>query len=79
MTPRKALTIDDVGEMLHLECERSGGQLAWAKEHGVSPQYVNDVISWRKRPGKMIADALGLVENPRTWSLTKYDNKRTKR
>ena len=42
------------------ECEAPGGQAAWAKAHGVSAAYVNDVLRERREPGKSILDALGL-------------------
>ena len=42
------------------ECEAPGGQAAWAKAHGVSAAYVNDVLRERREPGKAILDALGL-------------------
>lgn len=36
----------------------------WAEKHGLSPQYVSDVIRGRRDPGKAITDAFGL--EPRT-------------
>ena len=71
----KMLTADDVREMLRRECEKAGGQSAWAKSHGVSPQFVCDVLSGYRAPGEAIAKGLGLVETPRTWTLdTVRDN-----
>lgn len=40
-------------------CEAAGGQKAWAERHGVSPQYVNDVLNARRDPGASILRALG--------------------
>ena len=72
----EALTAEQVRERLRKACEAEGGQAAWAKRYGVSPQYVNDVLSRHRLPGAMIASGLRIVENPRTWRLTKYADKR---
>lgn len=40
-------------------CKAAGGQSAWAKAHGVSPQYVSDVLRG-KPPGDAILSALGI-------------------
>lgn len=34
-------------------------QAAWAKDHGISPGYVSDVIQGRREPGKAMLKALG--------------------
>lgn len=61
-------TMQEVVDLLRRACVESGGQSAWATKNGVSPQFVNDVLQCRREPGKLITRALGLVENPRTWS-----------
>lgn len=35
------------------------GQSAWADSHGVSQQYVNEVVNFKTKPGPKIAKALG--------------------
>lgn len=40
-------------------CVAEGSQKAWAKKHGLSPAYVNDVINGRREPANTIAEALG--------------------
>jgi len=40
-------------------CDRMGGQSNFARAHGVSTAYVNDVLQGRREPGKKILDALG--------------------
>lgn len=50
----------DVLLILKLEYENLGSQNAWAKKHGISQSYVNDVLQGRKNPGGLILDALGL-------------------
>lgn len=54
------LTLIDVFGRLRKECRAAGGQKAWAEAHGVSPQYVNDVLHARREPGESILRALGL-------------------
>lgn len=38
----------------------TASQAQWAREHGISPGYVNDVLNGRREPGKAILEALGL-------------------
>lgn len=54
------MTSFDVCTMLRQRCNAAGGQSAWAKAHGVSPQYVCDVLSARREPGDSILASLGL-------------------
>lgn len=60
MSRRKRLTTEDVRTQLIKACEAAGNQAAWARAHGLSVPYVNDVIRRRRDPGKAICDALGL-------------------
>ena len=51
---------DEVVRLLSAAIEREGGQVAFAKHHGVNRTYLNMVLN-RKRPvGDTIAEALGL-------------------
>ena len=54
------MTSFDVCSLLRRRCREAGGQSAWANAHGVSPQYVCDVLKARREPGDMILAALGL-------------------
>ena len=40
--------------------QERGGKAALAKELGISRQYLNDVLSGYREPGKKVLDALGL-------------------
>lgn len=45
------------------QCERAGGQAAWAQKHGLSPSYVSDVLAGNRGSkiiGAAILKALGL-------------------
>jgi len=51
---------DEIVRLLRAAIEREGGQVAFAKHHGVNRTYLNMVLN-RKRPvGDAVAKALGL-------------------
>ena len=47
-------------DLLEKRIAAVGGPAAWARNHGISQQYVCDVRAGRKRPGPKILAALGL-------------------
>ena len=50
----------DIERMLYDACARHPkGQAGWAREHGVSPQFVNDVLSGRRAVTNAIANVFG--------------------
>ena len=51
---------DDVVQPLRDAIEREGGQVAFAKHHGVNRTYLNMVLNGRRPMGDAIAEALGL-------------------
>lgn len=51
----------DVFARLRAACQAAGGQKAWAERHGMSAQYVGDVLATRRPIGPSILTALGLV------------------
>ena len=63
----KNLSADEVRERLRKACEDAGSQAAWARDHGVSPAFVCDVLCGRRQPGELITLGLDLLENPRSW------------
>lgn len=54
------LGLEAVRLRLQKQVNVAGGQTAWAKRHGVSLAYVNDVLQSRRLPGDKITDAMGL-------------------
>lgn len=54
------LSAAEVRDKLKNSCETAGSQSAWAKLHGLSGPYVNDVIHGRREPGAAICEALGI-------------------
>jgi DNA-binding transcriptional regulator YdaS (Cro superfamily) len=55
MTEKQAL------ERLQQSVKAAGGQKAWAARHGVSPQFVCDVLHGRRGLTDTICQALGLI------------------
>jgi hypothetical protein len=53
--------IDPVAE-LRRACDAAASQRQWALAHGVSAQYVADVLAGRRDPGPAILAALGLAK-----------------
>ena len=52
-------SIDVVSE-LEVMVSKCNGQREFAKQHGLSAQYVNDVLHGKRKPGPKILKALGL-------------------
>jgi len=48
-------------ERLHQSVKKAGGQKAWAQKHGVSPQFVCDVLHGRRGLTETICQAIGLI------------------
>jgi DNA-binding transcriptional regulator YdaS (Cro superfamily) len=55
----------DLIAILRSECIAAGGQQAWARGKGFSPQYVNDVLRGRRDVSEAMANALGFVREVR--------------
>jgi hypothetical protein len=51
---------DDVVQLLRDAIEREGGQVAFAKHHGVNRTYLNMVLNGKRPMGDAVAEALGL-------------------
>lgn len=56
--------LDPVAELMRA-VEAAGSQRAWARQHGISLGYVNDVLLGRREPGPAILAALGIVREVR--------------
>lgn len=59
--PGDVLTVDDVRARLRAACEAAGGQAAWARAHGVSRQYIGQVLLRVRAPSDTILKALGMT------------------
>lgn len=70
---------EQVVDRLRAACAGAGGQAAWGRQHGVSQQYVHDVLRGRRQPGDTVLRPLGLqraepIYVPReTETVTLYD------
>ena len=49
----------DLVDILRVRCREAGSQKAWAKKHGLSPAYVNDVLQGRREISDNFATMLG--------------------
>ena len=58
--PGRWLDWNDVVARLRKSVNAAGGQSAWASKHGISAQYVCDVLKFRRLAGDKITRALGL-------------------
>ena len=54
------MTLEAFLAYLELSCRAAGSQQAFAKAHGISPQYLSDVLRGRRDPGQKLLDAMGL-------------------
>ena len=51
---------DEVVSLLRATVESEGGQVAFAKHHGINRTYLNMVLSGKRPVGDAIAEAIGL-------------------
>ena len=58
-------TETDVRTLLRGACRRAGSQDAWARQTGLSPQHVSDVLLGRREPAGQVLRALGLARKVR--------------
>ena len=54
------MTRDEVIKLLYRRVDRAGSRSALAKEIGVSPAYIGDVLLGKRDPGPAILSVLGL-------------------
>lgn len=54
------LTEQDIRARLRDAIQAAGSQAAFARQHNISLQYVNDVVNGRREIGQKILDALGI-------------------
>jgi hypothetical protein len=59
MTQRALSEWELVNNVLADACVVAGSQQAWARENGISPQFVCDVLQGRRAPSDRLARALG--------------------
>jgi len=54
------MTDDKLIDLLRREIAAAGGQSAFARKAGISPQYISEVLRWNKPIGPRLLDALGI-------------------
>jgi len=57
------MQITEFVEMLCREIKKIGSQKKAAQEWGISTQYLNDVIRYRREPGRKILDEFGMYKS----------------
>jgi hypothetical protein len=57
------MTSDDVRALLREDVARYASRAMWAQAHGVTRQYLHDVMKGHREPGPSILRALGLQRN----------------
>jgi len=62
---RNVATQGDLLAILRSACDAAGGQRAWAEAHGLSPQYVCDVLKGRRDVSERMANELGFLREVR--------------
>lgn len=60
MKSKKTYTLDELISLLEIEVKQAGSQKEAAAKLGVSAQYLGDVLSGKREPGKKILDPLKL-------------------
>lgn len=62
------LDLIDVFRLIRVACGKAGSQRAWAYQHGLSPQFVSDVLNAKCLPTDIILAAVGLARSgPPIW------------
>src|SRR5262245_58168094 len=56
----RLIDLDGMRKLLRREVDRAGGQVAWAKRHGLHPSTINKVVNEQRMPGRRMLTALQL-------------------
>lgn len=56
----RLIDLPTLRKLLRREVERAGGQVAWAKRHGLHPSTINKVLNEQRLPGRRLLAALNL-------------------
>jgi hypothetical protein len=58
---------EDVSALLQRQCQKAGGQRAFARAHGLLVQHVSQVIHCQRPPSAQLCDALGIEPDGMRW------------
>ena len=56
----RVIDLQAMRKLLGREVARAGGQVAWAKRHGLHPSTINNVLNDQRLPGPRMLAALNL-------------------
>lgn len=68
------MSLEEVRNALRGKVEAAGSMRAHAREIGVSPSYLNDVLNGNRLPGPAVLAHLGLVRLPSKPPLPEYES-----
>ena len=55
------MNANEIRDLLRQMCDAAGSIAAWAAQSGVSKSYVGEILAGRKRAGKSVLEAMGIV------------------
>jgi hypothetical protein len=61
------MKLSDVQKLLAKQCERAGGQSAFAAAHGFTRQYISYVLKGQRSPGRELQEVLGIRSDGERW------------
>ncbi len=61
------MQLADVQKLLQREATKHGGQAAFAEAHGLTKQYVSQVLCGMRPPSRRMCEALGIREAGMRW------------
>ena len=56
----RLIDLQAMRKLLGREVDRAGGQVAWARRHGLHPSTINKVLNKQRLPGRKMLSALNL-------------------
>jgi DNA-binding transcriptional regulator YdaS (Cro superfamily) len=64
---KREMRAEDVSKLLQKQCQKAGGQRAFARAHGLLVQHISQVVRGERPPSKGLCDALGIEPAGMRW------------
>lgn len=64
---KREMRAEDVSKLLQKQCEKAGGQRAYARAHGLLVQHISQVVRCERPPSKPLCDVLGIEPAGMRW------------
>lgn len=68
---QRDMRLEDVGSMLKKRCDKVGGQMAFARAHGLHQQHISQVVNGQRPPSPRLCKALGIEPAGMRWTKVK--------